>query len=380
MRFLWLLWAGLWRKPVRAALLFLSIANAFLLFGLLQGFADGFAAAQSKVDASLLITGNRVSLEQPLPVAYAERIRTVPGVINVSPLVSLQGSYRDVSNPVRAFAIDAVGIGLSPGFHIDPAQLGRFNTTRSGAIVSDDLAKTYGWRVGDRVPIRSRLWTNRDGTAIWPVDIVGTYKTDNTLLVGAMLLQYDYLDEGRLAGKGTVNSLLVRIRHPTDADTVAAGIDAMFANSAAETKTSSEQQIARDTVKRIGDIGVIVRGVVAAVFFALLLSLGSVMLQAGRERRTEVGVLKALGYKDGTVLALFLGESVLTCVLAAAPGLLFAAVLLPIAARLTKLSMVQGQSVFLLGILIAVGTGLVTGLLPAIAALRLRVSDALSER
>ncbi|WP_421934763.1 ABC transporter permease [Phenylobacterium sp.] len=380
MKYLWLLWAGLWRKPVRTCLLLLSVANAFLLFGLLEGFAGGVAAAQSRVDATLLVTGNRMGLAQPLPVAYAERIRSLPGVVKVSPLVSLQGSYQDPSNPVRAFAIDSVQMGFGPTFHIAPAQLARFNATRSGAIVSEELARTYGWAVGDRVPINSRLWTNRDGTAIWPVDIVGTYRSENALLVGAMLLQYDYLDAGRSRGRGMVNSLLVRIGDPADADRVAVGIDAAFANAAPETKTSSQQQIARDTVKSIGDVGVIVRGVTAAVFFALLLSVGAVMLQAGRERRTEIGVLKALGFKRHVILGLFLGEAVLTCGLAAAPGLLLASVLLPIVGRAMKLPMVQGESALAIGMLLALAIGLATGLPPAAAAVRLRAVTALSGR
>jgi putative ABC transport system permease protein len=248
------------------------------------------------------------------------------------------------------------------------------------AIVSEELAKTYGRHVGDRVPIRSRIWTNKSGEPIWPVDIVGIYRSENTLLVGAMLLQFRYLDEGRIAGRGMVNSFLVRVSDPAQAELVAPAIDRSFANSAYETKTSSEQQIARDTVKRVGDIGLIINAVNGAVLFALILSVGAVMIQTGRERRTEVGVLKALGYSDLGVLALVVGEAMLTCVLAGAFGLGLAAMALPIVAGMTHLSMVEGRSVLLPGLGLAGALGFLTGLPPAVSALRLRVADVLAGR
>ena len=166
---------------------------------------------------------------------------------------------------------------------------------------------------------------------------------------------------------------------PRAAGAVGVAIDRQFANSAHETKTASERQLAADSVKQIGDIGLMVRAIMGAVFFALLFSVGAVMMQAVRERTPELAVLKTLGFTDGGVLWLILAEALVFCVFSAAIGLLLAALLFPAIKRYAGFDIHVGP-VLLLGLAVAAGMAVVTGLPPALRGMRLQIVNALAGR
>ena len=382
MKYLHLVWAGIWRRPGRATLTLLSIVNAFLLYGLLQGFVSGLGSTAAATRADVLLTLSRISQIEPLPMSELARIRATPGVTSAMPVILFHGGFRTAQAVnFRGYAIDADSLAASdPDLTITPADIAALKRTRTGVLVPANLASLWNLKVGDRMPVKSMLWTNKDGGA-WPLDVVGVYKSNQKdLLFGSSLLtNFDYVDQGRTQSTGDASFFLVRIADPAQAGAVAQRIDAQFANSPDETKTSSEQQLAADSIKQIGDIGFVVRAVVGAVFFALLFSVGAVMMQSVRERTPELAVLKTIGFTDGAILALILAEALVFCVVSAAIGLALASLLFPLI-KATIGFQVQVGPVLLIGLVLAGVLALISGLPPAVRGMRLSIVDALAGR
>jgi putative ABC transport system permease protein len=281
----------------------------------------------------------------------------------------------------RGYAVDPDSlVGADPDLTITPAQIAALKRTRNGALLPASLASLWNLKVGDPMPVKSLLWTNKDGGA-WPLNVVGIYQSNpKDLMFGSSVLtNFDYVDQGRTQSTGRASFFLVRIADPAAAGQVAQRIDAQFANSPDETKTSSEQQLAADSIKQIGDIGFVVRAIVGAVFFALLFSVGAVMMQSVRERTPELAVLKTLGFTDGAVMGLILAEALVFWLVSAAIGLGLATLIFP----LIKLSVgfeVHVGPVLLLGFGLAAVLALVSGLPPAVRGMRLSIVDALAGR
>jgi putative ABC transport system permease protein len=381
-KFLHLVWAGVWRRPGRATLTLLSIVNAFLLFGLLEGFASGLTHAQAEAHADILFTTSRISTNEMMPTSLVERFRSAPGVRDVSPVLGLAAYYQRPGQFVRAYAVYPDEVPqIMPAMQIAPSAIQAFRAARDATIVSNELMKQYGWKIGDRIPLTSVLWQNKDGGRSWRYTIVGAFSAPTSLtLRNSMQTNYDYLDQSRTKSVGMTNTFLVRVADPTKAPAVAASLDALTRNSPYETKTQSEAQFARDSVQGIGDVGLLVNGIVGAVFFTLLISVGGVMAESARERTRDLGVLKALGFTDGGVLAIALSETTLVCVFAALAGLAIAGWIFPMATRLIGFTAVQQGPVFVEGLAVALALALAAGLPPALRALRLPVVDALADR
>ncbi|HLY77928.1 MAG TPA: FtsX-like permease family protein, partial [Caulobacteraceae bacterium] len=377
-----LVWAGVWRRPGRATLTLLSIVNAFLLFGLLEGFASGLTHAQAEAHADILFTTSRISTNEMMPTSLVERFRSAPGVRDVSPVLGLAAYYQRPGQFVRAYAVYPDEVPqIMPAMQIAPSAIQAFRAARDATIVSNELMKQYGWKIGDRIPLTSVLWQNKDGGRSWRYTIVGAFSAPTSLtLRNSMQTNYDYLDQSRTKSVGMTNTFLVRVADPTKAPAVAASLDALTRNSPYETKTQSEAQFARDSVQGIGDVGLLVNGIVGAVFFTLLISVGGVMAESARERTRDLGVLKALGFTDGGVLAIALSETTLVCVFAALAGLAIAGWIFPMATRLIGFTAVQQGPVFVEGLAVALALALAAGLPPALRALRLPVVDALADR
>ena len=380
MKFLHLVWAGIWRRKGRAILTLLSVMNAFLLFGLLQGFASGLNQAISDTRADMLFSFSRVSQIEPLPMGHRAQIAAVPGVRNVSPMLIFSGTYQTPTQRVNAMAVDIPEFfASSTSLHIAPDQLAAMARTRNGAVINADLAKRFGWKVGDRVPLRSMLWTNHDGSTTWPLDIVGVFTSTDKLSLAPMLVNYDYVDQGRTTSNGTTSFFVVRLKDPNEAARISTDIDKLFANSPYETKSSTVRQMAQDQIKQIGDIGLVINAIVGAVFFALLFSVGSVMMQAVRERTSELAVLKTVGFTDGGVLWLILAESLLFCLFSAGLGLGLASLLFPLVKTSVGFAIAPGP-VIALGLVVAALLAVATGLPPALRGMRLQIVDALAGR
>jgi len=382
MKFLHLVWAGVWRRPGRAVLTLLSIVNAFLLYGLLQGFVSGLSSTVADTHADVLVTASKISQLEALPMSQLPLIRATPGVKEATPIIIFHGGFR-TAQPVnvRGFAVDPDSFAATNTDEtIPPAAITALKNDRAGAILPASIAGLFNLKIGDKMPIKSLLWTNKDGTNVWPLEVVAIYKSNpRDLFFGSSLLvNLDYVDQGRTQSAGTASVYLVRVVDPAQASQTAARIDAQFANSPDETKTESERQLAADSIKQIGDIGFVVRVIVGAVFFALLFSVGAVMMQSVRERTPELAVLKTLGFSDPAVLALILAETLTLCLFAAFIGLGIANLLFPVI-KVIGLDVAVGP-VLLVGFALAAGLAIVAGLPPAIRAMRLSIVDALAGR
>jgi putative ABC transport system permease protein len=384
MKYLPLVWAGLWRKRVRTLLTMLSVAIAFLLFGLLDGVTAGFDYALTRLtDGAKLRTASRTNIQNGLPLSYRARIASVPGVREVGPWTFFAGYYRDPANDIDSFALDIEHFSVTEDVVVDPASVEAMRTTRTGAIVGPELMSLYGWKVGDRVTLKSRVWTQANGSSDWTFDIVGTYSVPEGAFPAddGFWINHDYLDEARTHSKGTVTLYGVRIDDAAHAATISAAIDALFANSADETLTQAERDYFRAQIDRVGNIAFIVGSIIVAVLFALLFVTANTMMQSIRERTPELAVLKTYGFGDFAVAALVVAESALLCLTSAAAGLAVAAALFPtMFAAMGAARLPLDTSTIVLGAAIAAGFALVSALLPVWRAQRLRLVDALAGR
>jgi putative ABC transport system permease protein len=381
MKYFRLVWAGLWRKKARTILTMLSIVVAFFLFGVLQGVNQGINEVVNNLNVDRLYTSAKSNMVDGIPIAYRDRIKSVPGVLHVSHWTFFGGYYKEAKNAIPAFATDARELfAIYREIKIKPEYLDAMERTRTGVLVSEQLADQYGWKIGDRIPLGTSIWTNKEGSNTWYFDLVGTF--DASEFGGgfpSFYINYDYYDEAKAFGQGVVHYYIVRIDDPRNAVSIAKAIDTQFENSMNETRTQTESQLQQTQIKQIADINFIVNAIVGAVFFTLLFLTANTMMQSIRERIPELAVLKTLGFSDNKVLVLVLVEACVLCIIAALVGLAIAAAAFPgLKAILGNLPM--PPIVVIMGVALAIGLALVSGLPPAIRAQRLNIVDALASR
>ena len=379
MRYFPLLWSGLWRKKFRTTFTLLSIFIAFLLFGLLMTIRTAFSFGVEIAGLDRLVLIHKVSLIMPLPVSYLDRLKATDGVAMATHNTWFGGVYQDPSNFFAQIAVEPEAyLGLYPEFRLSPEERAAWLADRQGAIVGVDLARRFGWKVGDRIPIQGTIWQPREGQ-VWDFNIVGLYDGDPGIDKTQFFFRYDYLDENRRQGQGLVGWYVVKIDDAATAQAMGARFDDMFANSSAETKTTTEKGFVEGFAKQVGDIGAIMIAILIAVLFTMLLVAANTMAQSVRERTSEVGVLKTLGFSNTTILALVLGESVLIAVIGGGLGLLASWLFVqqgdPTGGML-PIFVLPARDVAIGGALI-VALGVAAGLLPAVSAMQLKITDAL---
>lgn len=380
MKFVSLVLGNLKRKKLRTVLTVLSAFVAFLLFGLLCALKEGLLAGVNIADADRLVVRNKITLIMPLPVSYKNRIANIPGVDAVAAQTWFGGIYQDPKNFFATIPVDPeTFLDVYREYPISAETKRDWLATRNGAIVGVSLAKKFGWKVGDTIPLTSPIWGQPKDESAWDFKIVGTY--DTTKKGGdtaSMYFRWDYFDEGKIERKGLIGWLTIRVKDQDQATAVAKAIDNEFANSPYETITEGEGAFASSFAQQVGDIGTIVAGVVSAVFFTILLVAGNTMSQSVRERTEEIGVLKALGFTNGLVLVLVLAES---CVIALAGGLIGLAIAAAVAAANPFASYMPSFNLpdrdLVRGVLAALALGIVAGAIPAIQAMRLQIATAL---
>jgi putative ABC transport system permease protein len=376
MKYRHLILTNLFRKKIRSGLTAGSFAVALFLFGILAVVRGAFQQGVEVAGADRLVVVNRVSIIQPLPLAYGDRLARVPGVTHVTFANWFGGVYQDERNFFPQFAIDRESYRqMFPEFVIPDDQWHAFLADREGAVVGESLAERFKWKMGDRVPIKGTIFP---GT--WEFNIRGVYRgqrvQDDTT---QFWFRWDYLDERKTFGKGLVGWYTVRIANPDDAVRLVRAIDEGFANSPFETKTDTEKAFAASWVKQMGNIQLLLLSIGSVVFFTLLLVTGNTMAIAVRERTRELAVLKAVGFSDGFVLVLIIAETMVVAAVGGGTGL-----------ALAKLFTLRGDptggllpffylppDVIILGLVLALAVGLMAGILPALSASKLRVVDAL---
>jgi len=384
MKFFPLVWAGLWRKRVRTALAMISVAIAFWLYGTLDAvnaaFGDALIAMTSDVR---MRTQSRQNMRAGLPIAHRARIEAVPGVRDVGVSMYVGGYYRDSVDHVVVAAIDVDRIDVGNNLDVDPAHVEAMHRTRTGAIIGPELVSRYGWKVGDRVTIRSPVWQKTDGSHDWTFDILGVYGIPEGAFPAdsSFFINYDYFDEERTFGKGIVTTYSVRVEDGDRAAAIAAQIDALFANSAYETLTQTERDFFNAQIERVGNIGFLVNSILAAVMFALLFVTCNTMMQSIRERVPELAVLKTYGFSNLAVNSLVFAEAAFMCVTSAVVGLSVAAVLFPRMFDAMGVAPIPMQtSVLVSGVAVAFAVAAVSSGLPTWRAQRMNVVDALAGR
>lgn len=386
MKYLPLLWAGLWRKPIRTVLTILSITVAFMLFGVLNGVVSGFDYAASKMSDMRLRVTNRANILEAMPISYEARIARIPGVRMVSHLSVLVGYYQEPRNNVSA-----VGLMLGPfaqmftEMRVPAEQIEALHNTRDGAVVGGELAKRFNWKVGDRVTLHSLNQVKADGSSEWTFQIVGLVNAgehDEKVFANELYFNYEYLDEARAMGKGTVHQYALTIDDASHASEISQAIDREFANSSAETSTMNEREYLVAQLRQVGNVRLFVYYIIGAVLFTLLFLAGNTMAQSVRDRVPELGVLKTLGFSDTTVWMLVVVEASVLCLIAAALGLTIAAVSFPIifgALQIVGPIPLPGV-VWIAGFVIAVALAALSALFPALRARRLTIVEALAGR
>jgi putative ABC transport system permease protein len=380
-KFLYLVWSNLMRKKLRTLLTLLSILVAFLLFGYLGAIRQGFSQGIDVAGLDRLIVRHKVSIIQLLPESYESRIEQIEGVEDAVHQTWFGGIYQKPSNFFAQMPVEPDEyVEMYPELILPREQLEAWLSTRSGAVVGRSTAERFGWKIGDRIPINATVWTRKGGELTWEFDLVGIYDgaekgTDTT----QFLFRYDFFDESRQYGQGQVGWYTVRISDPDRAAEIAAAIDAEFANSPYETKAEPEGAFLQGFANQIGDVGFIMMSIIAAVFFTILLVAGNTMAYAVRERTNELAVLKAVGFTDGGVLGLVLGESLVLTVLGGGLGLGLAWLLVsmgdPTSGSLPVFYIPARD--LLVGLLLILVMALLAGILPALQARRLRIADAL---
>ncbi|WP_201315814.1 ABC transporter permease [Dyella sp. EPa41] len=388
MKYFHLIWAALFRRKTRTILTLVSIIAAFLLFGMLDAVRTSFnQAGQSANGAQRLQTGSKLSFIQTLPQSLEAQIQQVPGVKMVTYANWFGGAYQDPHNQVFSFAVEPNYIDLYPEIEVSAAERKAFDDTRTGVLVGEKLAKRFNWKVGDKIPLQSTIFPNRQGSKNWTFDVVGIMHSKDKKAGGfydqMLLLHWKYFDETTPFNRGTVGWYVTRVTDVNQADRVAKAIDAISANSDHETRTQTEQAATANWMKQLADIGLIVGSIMGAVFFTLLLLSGNTMMQAVRERTSELAVLKTIGFSNRSVLGIVLAESVLLLVLGGVIGLGIAALIVPAVSAgsggMLNLPSVGANS-WILGLVLMIAIGLLVGALPALRAMRLNIVDALAGR
>lgn len=385
MKYLPLLWAGLWRKPTRTVLTVLSIAVAFLLFGVLQGVIAGFDGARAKMSDTRLRVTNRANLFEPLPIAYKSRIAAVPGVNAISYFVLFVGYFQDRKNGFTIAAVDVdTWLDAIPNFHVPRDQRAAMHTTRTGALVGVELMKRFEWHIGDKISLHSMAWVNKDGSSEWPFDIVGIVNAgpdDDPQFGTELYFNYDYLDLTRTTRAGTVNQFIVSPKPGADSNEIALAIDRLFANSSNETSTMNEKAFFASMSRNVGDVQRFVDWIVGAVLFTLLFMAGNTMSQSVRDRMSELGVLKAMGFGDTRLWMMVVAEAAVLSLVAAVLGIALAAAVFP--AIFKSVAGAPGTlplRIVPAAIAIALLLATLSALMPALRVRRLTIVQALSGR
>jgi putative ABC transport system permease protein len=380
-KYLPLLASSLRRKRLRTFFTVASILIAFLLYGLAQSLQYALKSGVDVAGADRLLTMHKVSFTQLLPASYENRIRAVDGVVAVSPQTWFGAWFQDERNQFPTFPSDPEAyLRIYPEIILPEDQKQAWFADRGGALVGRAIADVYGWKLGDQVPLKSAIWRRMDGSDTWDITVRAIYDLPEGGDTRQVVLHQEYFEEAKQQAKGLIGWYVIKVDDVSRAQAIGKQIDSMFANSPYETKTSSERAMAQSFVNQVGNIGAIISAIVAAVFFTMLLVTANTMAQSVRERTSELGVLKTLGFSNGGVLGLVLAESVLVTVLGGLLGIFFAWWIgIQFASTLEQYlpGFRVSPATFLQSLLYMVALGVVAGTVPAWQAMRLRIVEAL---
>ena len=375
---------SLLRKKTRAILLILSIMTAFLLLAVLTSFGRSFSAGATATEADRLVTVNRINFTLSMPFAYLGRVQQVDGVEAVTHASWFGGYFQDQRNFVQSFAVDIESyMQVYSELVAVEGDLASVLARNDCVALGADLASQYEWTLGQRFPLTSNIWTKTDGTRVWEVDVCMIFDAeDRDVPSNYLLMNYDYYNEALSFNQDQIGWMVLLTGDPARNDQVANDIDALFANSRAETETTTEAAFGQAFIEQLGNISLILQLVIGAAFATILMIVGTTMVMAINERRREVAVMKTLGFSSPRIFIHVIGEAVLLSLVGGLIGLALAWGLLS-AASTVLAGTVPGlrlhPEVIGLSVAVMIVFGLATGLAPAVRALRLSIVDGLSK-
>jgi len=375
---------SLFRNKTRAILLVLSIMTAFLIFSVLGAFSRSLNAGVDTAAADRLVTLNAINFTLTMPYAYWGRVQQIDGVQSVTHASWFGGYFQEPRNFIQSFAVD-----MESYFQVYPelvpvaGDLERLLARNDCAAIGADLLAQYEWTQGQRVPLSSNIWSKQDGSRVWDVELCLVFDAeDQDVPTNYMMLQYDYYNESLGFNRDQIGWMILTTGDPATNDQVGREIDALFANSPAETETSTEAAFGQAFLEQLGNIGLILTLVIGAAFATILMIVGTTMVMAINERTKEIAVMKTLGFSPPRIFTHVLSESVLLSLLGGLIGLGLAGLMLAgasaaLAGQLPGLRLtpvIAGQAVALM-----LAFGLITGLLPALNAMRTNIVTALGK-
>jgi putative ABC transport system permease protein len=367
------------RNKRRSILTVLSIMFSLLLLTLMMSIWHAFYIDKGSAEsAQRLVTRHRVSLTQSMPGFYREKIRAIPGVVAVAPNNWFGGQYKDAKpeNFFAQFGTDPDEIlKIFTDFKIPPDQVLAWQRDRAGVIVDDQLAKKFGWKLGDKIVLK--------GT-IYPVDLELTIRGIYTAPEPTTSVYFNqkYVEEAVSFANGKAGTFDILADSPANVSTVASAVDNTFRNSPEPTKTESEKAFELSFINSIGNVKAFILSICFAVVFATLLVSATTMAMSIRERTREVAVLKTLGFTRQSILKLYIGEAILVALTGGALGCLLAAVLVSVLSHMPGMGLfLSGMTVtfptLLLAVFVAGMVGLLSAIWPAYHAAKLDIVEGL---
>jgi len=379
---LYLIFKNLTRKPLRLFLTVFATFIAFLIYGTITAFQSSLDSGVELSADDRLITVNKINFTQPLPIAYVNKTKAIEHVIGVVHMNWFGGYYQDPRELVQTFAVDQDALlDVYDEIQLTDQEIRGWKQNRQAVLVGKTSAAKYGWKLGDRIPLSSNIFSQADGNSTWQFDVVGIYTgRDEQADTSSVYIHYKYFNETQSFGGNYIGWMGVKTDDPNANEEVIKAIDDMFVNSPFETETVPEKAFQKAFIAQIGNIGLILGSVVAAAFFIILVIVGNSMVLSVRERTNEIGVLKTLGFKSERIFKMVLGESLLLAFVGGGLGILASLFVINMINNVpTPLPamILDGRALFTAGAYIAL-LGFVTGIIPAVSALRLNIITALS--
>ncbi len=375
---------NLFRKRLRTILTIVAIFVAFVIFGVLATFQNAINAGVEVAGADRLITVNKINFTLPMPLAYATRTAGVAGVKQVAHAEWFGGYYQEPRNFLVAFAVDPKNyLDIYSELVVPPAQREAFLREKTSILVGKATADQYGWKVGDRLPLKSNIYRQKNGSDTWDFTIAGIYTgNDQRVDTTPVIFHYDYLADTRSFGDGTTGWMILKTENPKENPRIMREVDTLFANSAFETETKTEQAFNKAFAEQLGDLGFIVSSVVGAAFVTILLIVGNTMMLTVRERTNEIAVMKTIGFTTRRIFGLIIGESMLLALIGGLLGVVAAwLVSFALAGPLSRFGPVafSFDTATVAFVLMAL-LGFLTGLIPAFRAMNTDIVTALGRK
>jgi len=321
-----LVWKNSFRKKMRFSLTCLSVLVAFFLFTTLSGINNALSNSTSSINNYRLLTSHKISMTNALPINFAQKINAIKGVDKVSYSSWFGGFFQNEKQQITTSAVSENSFfAIHDEYQLSPAQLKKWQNTQTGIVIGKEIADKYHWHVGDNIPLSSSIWMNRDGFFTWQFTVSAIYQgktasTDNKHI----FFHHKYFDRARAYSQNSVTWITTKTNISADSDQIIKNIDEMFANSPSPTRTITEQVFIKEQAQQFVDMAMVIKIVLSAVFFTLLLIVCNTMIQIIRERLNEIAMMKAIGFSTNAIMSQIYAEAFLIIGLGALLGSLLA--------------------------------------------------------